>query len=399
MKKVIAIIVSMIMVLAMAPLNAFAIGYGEYTNPEDGHVYEVYVGGTLYSSIEQLIDDGSFIKIPGEIDGVAVKFIGDSAFESKNIEEVVLPDSILNIYENAFKNCYNLKKINIPAECIIISEGAFSGCKNLKEITLTNDTYIIEANALATNDNGELVLNYSGTKERWKSWADDGFDTKGNVAAIGGIVHCSDGDLELHDWETVKKTSPTVFKKGTIEKQCTYCNETKTEYTAKLTPKKAKLSKSTATLRVGKSTTVTASGWAKGDGVKSWSSSNSTVAKVTKLSGGKAKIVGKKKGTATITVKLKSGKKTTMKVTVKNKSTTTTPRLTASSTRHQQGDIFTVHLDGAKAKSWDGTSEFIIIDHTSTSCKVYVTHDYTGIGWIECETTDGRIYTLKITVY
>lgn len=53
--------------------------------------------------------------------------------------------------------------------------------------------------------------------------------------------------------------------------------------------------------------------------VKSVKSSKKSVATVKKLKTNQYKITGKKKGTATVTVVLKSGKKATCKITVKNK--------------------------------------------------------------------------------
>ena len=55
----------------------------------------------------------------------------------------------------------------------------------------------------------------------------------------------------------------------------------------------------------------------KKDAVKSVKSNNTTVATVKKVKTNQYKITGKKKGTATITVVLKSGKKAICKIAVK----------------------------------------------------------------------------------
>ncbi|WP_099469015.1 Ig-like domain-containing protein [Konateibacter massiliensis] len=86
--------------------------------------------------------------------------------------------------------------------------------------------------------------------------------------------------------------------------------------TAKITVKNptVKLKKSSATVKVGKTTTIAIkSMYPATDSVKSFKSSNSKVASVNK----NGVVTGKKKGTATITVTMKSGAKATFKVTVK----------------------------------------------------------------------------------
>lgn len=112
-------------------------------------------------------------------------------------------------------------------------------------------------------------------------------------------------------WETVSKA--TVFKKGKQQSLCTVCGDAKYRYTSKLKPT-VKLNAKSIRLKKGQSTTkVKASGLARGDSIASWSSSNKKIVKVSS----KGKITaGRKTGTATVTVKLKSGKKASLKVKV-----------------------------------------------------------------------------------
>lgn len=85
-------------------------------------------------------------------------------------------------------------------------------------------------------------------------------------------------------WKTVK--APTVFATGKKESKCKYCN--------------AKITK-----------------LAKGDSVKYVKINKKNIATVTKSRTNQYKITGKKKGSAVVTVVLKSGKKATCKITVK----------------------------------------------------------------------------------
>jgi hypothetical protein len=115
-----------------------------------------------------------------------------------------------------------------------------------------------------------------------------------------------------HNWTSKVTKKATVFKNGTKTYTCSRCSTKKTKTIEKLKPV-IKLSATSATLKKGKTKTITVVKMAYGDSVKSWASSNKKIATVSK----NGKITAKKKGTATITVKLKSGKKATVKVKVK----------------------------------------------------------------------------------
>lgn len=112
-------------------------------------------------------------------------------------------------------------------------------------------------------------------------------------------------------WKTSKNA--TIFKAGQQIRKCTSCS--KTEY--KTIPKlksSVKLKKSQVTLKVGKTTSLKIKSKSKGDSISSWSSSNKKVVTVNRTSG---KIKGIKKGTAYITLKMKSGCNAKCKVKVK----------------------------------------------------------------------------------
>ena len=115
-------------------------------------------------------------------------------------------------------------------------------------------------------------------------------------------------------WETVK--AATVFATGQKERSCTECGEIETKTIPKLKAT-IKLSSTKKTVKKNKSYTLKVTKLAKGDSVKSVKSNKKSVATVKKLKTNQYKITGKKKGTANITVVLKSGKKATCKITVK----------------------------------------------------------------------------------
>lgn len=118
-----------------------------------------------------------------------------------------------------------------------------------------------------------------------------------------------------HSYTTWKKvSSATVFAPEKQESTCDFCGEKTTKTVGeKLTPT-VKLTATKLALKTKQSVTVRATGLAKGDYVKSWTSSKKSVATVDK--NGKITATSKE-GTAVITVTLASGKTAKVTVTVK----------------------------------------------------------------------------------
>lgn len=115
-------------------------------------------------------------------------------------------------------------------------------------------------------------------------------------------------------WKTVK--AATVFAAGKRERTCTTCGQKQSQTIAKLKPT-IKLSATQKTIVKSKSYTLSITGLAKGDAVKSVASSSKIIAAVSKVKTNQYRITAKKKGTTTVTVVLKSGKKAVCKIIVK----------------------------------------------------------------------------------
>ena len=56
--------------------------------------------------------------------------------ENKNIEEIIIPNSVTRISDSAFRDCTNLKKLTLPDSITDVGYDPFYGCENLTDVTL-----------------------------------------------------------------------------------------------------------------------------------------------------------------------------------------------------------------------------------------------------------------------
>lgn len=131
-----------------------------------------------------------------------------------------------------------------------------------------------------------------------------------------------EGEATGHNFGEYKTTkAATALNIGVKTRTCGVCGKKETITIPKLKAT-IKLNVTSIVLKVGQSTTkVKVSGLAKGDSVASWKSGNTSLVKVT--SSGKI-TAGKKTGSTTVTVTLRSGKKAVVKVKVQKSEVKTT---------------------------------------------------------------------------
>ena len=132
----------------------------------------------------------------------------------------------------------------------------------------------------------------------------------------------TEGEATGHNFGEYKTTkAATALNTGVKTRTCGVCGKEETITIPKLKAT-IKLNVTSIVLKVGQSTTkVKVSGLAKGDSVASWKSENTSLVKVT--SSGKI-TAGKKTGSTTVTVTLRSGKKAVVKVKVQKSEVKTT---------------------------------------------------------------------------
>lgn len=98
------------------------------------------IPGTGQLVIPEKIDFGGTVYTVGRIDFDAFKGRTD-------LKEIVLPESVTNIFSCAFDGCVNLGSINIPEGVDMIDIWCFRNCKKLRDLTLPASVGKIEHGA------------------------------------------------------------------------------------------------------------------------------------------------------------------------------------------------------------------------------------------------------------
>lgn len=141
MKEMKKIWIMLLRVFSLCSAICFAAGNHVVRAEEsEGHTYQKLENGTV--EITGYKGSGGEVIIPGEIDGMAVTGIGDSAFEGcSSLKSITIPDGVTSIGDDAFRDCSSLENITVPDGVIYIGEWAFYDCSNLESITIPHSVY------------------------------------------------------------------------------------------------------------------------------------------------------------------------------------------------------------------------------------------------------------------
>ena len=204
---------------------------------------------------------------------------------------------------SVFDSDSNLVYSNFDQETVSVSrQDSYSGYISWDTSTAAPGNYYLYIVNAPCNSSGTLADNWTTFD---CPYIQTGFILKGSAS-----VHSH----TYGSWKTVK--AATVLTSGKKERTCTSCGQKESQSIPKLKAT-IKLSATKKTVGKNKAYTLKVTKLAKGDAIKSVRSSNKKIAAVKKVKTNQYKITGKKKGAATITVVLKSGKKATCKVNVK----------------------------------------------------------------------------------
>ena len=352
MKKLLCAVLSGIMAFSTfavaVPITASAAESQESVSATYGD-FEYTLENDYTCTITGYNGSATNVTIPSTIYGYKVSALSDTAFLSnKNIRSVIIPNGVLRIGALCFDSCTNLQEITIPDSVMYIvrsgdarSGGFLQFCDSLKEITLgsglenffdtydlngshsfecidisKNNKYYCSIDGVAFSKDKKKLLKYPPAKKDEIYTIPDsvsklsmpmGFTLNENLKAV--IIPKSVKEISLYTFGT--SLNSIYGYKGTVAE--TYAKENGFKFIEISEPTSVSLNKTSLTLDVGKSYTLTKT-VSPSNAVTSyaWSSSNTSIATVDK----NGKVTAKASGTATITVKTSNGKTATCKVTV-----------------------------------------------------------------------------------
>lgn len=106
------------------------------THEDYDFIYSIYSSGITIHGLKSEKKNIDRIVIPSEIDGVPVRKIDHSAFAESEIREVVFEEDshLETIDRDAFADCLKLEEVIFPDSLMGIGENAFYGCSGLEHI-------------------------------------------------------------------------------------------------------------------------------------------------------------------------------------------------------------------------------------------------------------------------
>lgn len=133
MKKLLAVLTSVILVIGIASFAGAKEGEKRLTNPA-GFVYKIKDDGTAiivgYEGSEQNL------VIPETFDSITVTEIGNDAFRHADMKTLVIPGCIKRIRQYAFVDCFKLTSVEIQEGVERIDRYAFFSCNKTQTFTL-----------------------------------------------------------------------------------------------------------------------------------------------------------------------------------------------------------------------------------------------------------------------
>lgn len=110
-------------------------------------LYETQFGEAIITGYD---GPGGLVIFPTWIDNQLVTEIGVGALANNvSITGVELPDNLLFIRDQAFRNCTSLTRVSIPGEVLEVGEEAFRGCSSLREARFNEGVSLLLESAFA----------------------------------------------------------------------------------------------------------------------------------------------------------------------------------------------------------------------------------------------------------
>lgn len=140
-RKLLSVLLVLAMVLAILPVGAMAAENDPIT--KDGFTFgRAFVhGGLMVTGYEN--KDAAELTIPSEVDGQPVTELGGGCFMGfASLKSVTIPESVVHLWPNVFKDCTALTDVQFQGESVIVEGGDFDNCTSLEEITLPKQSMV-----------------------------------------------------------------------------------------------------------------------------------------------------------------------------------------------------------------------------------------------------------------
>ena len=390
--------------------------------------------------------------------------IGSYAFENcSSLSSVTIGKNVKTISSAAFKNCSSLKKIDIPGSVETIESSAFENCKELSEVKLNNGLKSVGSNAFYNCINLNGIL-FPKSIDSIGYYALGYYGYTGNTYKItdfyiGGYVnteayyYARENDFDFIDLvpkpESITLSNysvtigagevyhikPQVYPSNAVTELTwssnsyyfvvdggyIYSSYPGTYYvtvstsngksatcrvTVKPAPASVKTNPTSVTLGVGETYTISEStnsgSYANAANLK-WSSSNNSVATVTKGSGNKATIKATGVGTAYVKITLYNGKTAQCKVTVK--SAPASVKTNPTSLTLGKGEYYTIsestnsgsYANAANLK-WSSSNNSVATVTKGSGNKATIKATGVGTAYVKIMLYNGKTAQCKVTV-
>ncbi len=141
-KRILNLMLAAVMLCAFIPCAAHAEEqYGNYT-------YEINSDGKGVTITYFDDSEATSVVIPDTIAELPVTQIGDAAFlRSRNLKNIIIPDSVTVIGEDAFAGCSILHDVSMSRNITVIGDYAFSSCSYLTDILIPDSVTTIGGGA------------------------------------------------------------------------------------------------------------------------------------------------------------------------------------------------------------------------------------------------------------
>lgn len=223
MKRVVAVLISILLVITTMPINVFA----EFVTGVSGTYgvlsYRITSNEVIITACDE--EATGEIVVPSTINDFPVVLIDSQAFQNcTEITSIIIKDGVFQIYNLAFARCVALRRVLIPKSVNSISSSAFAYCTGIEEFIVDSEnTYYssientlvdVRTKTLVASTK-ERIIPSSEQIEKVGSYALSGAISKTDIYMPINITYINYSAID--EWDTLE----TVWFQGTEDEKPT----------------------------------------------------------------------------------------------------------------------------------------------------------------------------------